>query len=189
MTVVDHYGDNEQLLAESFALCTDAILPRGKTISEGDPTQTAVVDYAAKLGLPKYDLEAKAPRVGEIPFDSGRKMMTTVHKTGDGYIQHTTGAPDVVISRCTHILADGKVIPLTDDLRVELAEANKRFADRALRVLAAAFQAVKADKGQFTVFLIAVGFAQLFSRGRNIQNIIYNLEHQTNAVGVFFNEG
>lgn len=90
MTVVDHYGDNEQLLAESFALCTDAILPRGKTISEGDPTQTAVVDYAAKLGLPKYDLEAKAPRVGEIPFDSGRKMMTTVHKTADGYIQHTT---------------------------------------------------------------------------------------------------
>ncbi len=138
MTVVDHYGDNEQLLAESFALCTDAILPQGKTISEGDPTQTAVVDYAAKLGLPKYELEAKAPRVGEIPFDSGRKMMTTVHKTGDGYIQHTTGAPDVVISRCTHILAGGKVIPLTDDLRVELAEANKRFADRALRVLAAA---------------------------------------------------
>ena len=138
MTVVDHYGDDEKMLAESFALCTDAVLHEGKTVSEGDPTQTAVVDYAAKIGLPKYELEKNAPRVGEIPFDSSRKMMTTVHNTGDGYVQHTTGAPDVVIGRCTHILAGGKVVPMTDDMRVELAEANKRLADRALRVLAAA---------------------------------------------------
>lgn len=150
MTVVDHYGDNEQLLAESFALCTDAVLPRGKTVSEGDPTQTAVVDYAAKLGLPKYELEERAPRVGEIPFDSGRKMMTTVHQKDGGYIQHTTGAPDVVIGRCTKILVEGAVIPMTDELRVQLAEANKHFADRALRVLAAAYRTYDAAPTDYT---------------------------------------
>ena len=138
MTVVEDWGDDRELLATSFALCTDAKLAVGEKLSVGDPTQTSVVDYAAKLGLPKYELEAKEPRVGEIPFDSGRKMMTTVHKTADGYIQHTTGAPDVVISHCTHILRGGKKVELTPELREEIAAANKAMADKALRVLAAA---------------------------------------------------
>ena len=138
MTVVEDWGDDRELLATSFALCTDAKLAVGEKLSVGDPTQTSVVDYAAKLGLPKYELEAKEPRVGEIPFDSGRKMMTTVHKTAGGYIQHTTGAPDVVISHCTHILRRGKKVELTPELREEIAAANKAMADKALRVLAAA---------------------------------------------------
>ncbi len=141
MTVVEDYGSDREKLAISFCLCTDAKLPEGELISIGDPTQTAVVDYAAKLGLPKYELEAKEPRVGEIPFDSGRKMMTTVHQSVEGgFIQHTTGAPDVVVSRCTHILRDGKVIELTEAIRNEISEANKGLADKALRVLAAAYR-------------------------------------------------
>lgn len=141
MTVVDHYGSDEAFIATSFSLCTDAKLAPGATVSVGDPTQTAVVDWAAKIGLPKYELEEKYPRVGEVPFDSGRKMMTTVHKKPDGgYIQHTTGAPDVVIGRCTHIYKDGKTAPMTDDDRREIAEANASMADRALRVLAASFR-------------------------------------------------
>ncbi len=137
MTVVEYYGSDEAAVAESFALCTDAKLAEGQTTSTGDPTQTAVVDYAAKLGLPKYRLEADHPRVAEIPFDSMRKLMTTVHKYGDGYIQHTTGAPDVVLSRCTTALVDGKIVPMTDELRAALAAENKKLADKALRVLAA----------------------------------------------------
>ncbi len=141
MTVVEDYGSDREKLAVSFCLCTDAKLPEGELISIGDPTQTAVVDYAAKLGFPKYELEAKEPRVGEIPFDSGRKMMTTVHQSVEGgFIQHTTGAPDVVVSRCTHILRDGKVIELTDAIRNEISAANKGLADKALRVLAAAYR-------------------------------------------------
>ena len=141
MTVVEDYGSDREKLAISFCLCTDAKLPVGELISIGDPTQTAVVDYAAKLGLPKYELEEKEPRVGEIPFDSGRKMMTTVHKSAEGgFIQHTTGAPDVIVSRCTHILRDGKVIEITDAIREEIAAANKGLADKALRVLAAAYR-------------------------------------------------
>ncbi len=141
MTVVEDYGSDRKKLAVSFCLCTDAKLPEGELVSIGDPTQTAVVDYAAKLGLPKYELEAKEPRVGEIPFDSGRKLMTTVHQSVEGgFIQHTTGAPDVVVSRCTHILRDGKVVELTDAIREEIAAANKGLADKALRVLAAAYR-------------------------------------------------
>jgi len=141
MTVVEDYGSDREKLAVSFCLCTDAKLPEGELVSIGDPTQTAVVDYAAKLGLPKYELEEKEPRVGEIPFDSGRKLMTTVHKSAEGgFIQHTTGAPDVVVGRCTHILRDGKVIELTDAIRAEIFAANKGLADKALRVLAAAYR-------------------------------------------------
>ena len=136
MTVVQSYGDDEKFVAESFALCTDAKLAPGQTVSTGDPTQTAVVDFAAKLGLPKYELEARCPRVGEIPFDSMRKLMTTVHRDKDGFIQHTTGAPDVVIGKCTTVLRNGKIIPMTDELRAELAAENKKLADQALRVLA-----------------------------------------------------
>ncbi len=140
MTVVDHYGDDENLLASSFSLCTDAKLAVGAQISVGDPTQTAVVDYAAKIGLPKYELEEKYPRVAEIPFDSNRKLMTTVHKKPEGgLIQHTTGAPDVVVGRCTHILKDGAVVEFTDYLKAEVAAANAAMADKALRVLAASY--------------------------------------------------
>ena len=140
MTVVETYGDDPQRVAESFALCTDAHLEPGQSESTGDPTQTAVVNYALKLGLPKYQLEAEHPRVGEIPFDSGRKLMTTVHVYDNAFVQHTTGAPDVVIGRCSTILRDGKVIPMTEDIREELRIANKAMADKALRVLAAGFK-------------------------------------------------
>jgi len=140
MTVVDDYCGDREKTAIAFCLCTDAKLEKGETRSEGDPTQTAVVDYAAKLNLPKYDLEEKYPRVGEIPFDSGRKMMTTVHKDGGAFVQYTTGAPDVVVGRCTHILRGGKVTELTDDIRREIAASNKALADKALRVLAAAYK-------------------------------------------------
>ncbi len=138
MTVVQSYGSDTDEVAQSFALCTDAKLAVGQTVSTGDPTQTAVVDYAAKIGLPKYKLEEEYPRVGEIPFDSMRKLMTTVHSDGGTkYIQYTTGAPDVVIGKCTSALIDGKEVKMTDELRQTLFAENKKLADRALRVLAA----------------------------------------------------
>lgn len=136
MTVVQSYGSDKEETAKSFALCTDAKLAVGQTVSTGDPTQTAVVDYAAKIGLPKYELEEKYPRVGEIPFDSIRKLMTTVHRDGEGFVQYTTGAPDVVIGKCTSALIDGREVEMTDELRETLFKENKKLADQALRVLA-----------------------------------------------------
>jgi len=141
MTVVEYFGADEKLMATSFALCSDAELDsNGEAV--GDPTQNAVVNYANKIGLPKYDLVKKFPRVGEIPFDSGRKMMTTVHSTESGkFIQHTTGAPDVVIGNCTHYLDEkGNVVKATDADRQRFSAENKKLADKALRVLAAAYR-------------------------------------------------
>ena len=84
------------------------------------------------------DLEKEFPRVGEVPFDSGRKMMSTVHKTPDGFVGYTKGAPDVVLSLCTKAYMDGKTVPMTDEIRNEIIASNKEMADKALRVLCAA---------------------------------------------------
>ena len=94
--------------------------------------------WANKLGLDKPSLKAKFLRCGEAPFDSGRKMMSTVHLNGSGCIQYTKGAPDVIIGKCAYYLKDGKAVPMTEEYRAQITAANKAMADRALRVLACA---------------------------------------------------
>ena len=86
--------------------------------------------------MKKYDLKASYPRSGEAPFDSGRKMMSTVHSADGRYIQYTKGAPDVIIGKCTHYLEDGKPVPMTEEYKNSILSANKAMADKALRVLA-----------------------------------------------------
>ncbi len=139
MTIVEHSTSDEELLATSLALCSDAELNEAG-VAEGDPTQNAGVNYAMSLGLPKPQLKAEYPRVAEIPFDSMRKLMTTIHKTKSGtVIQHTTGAPDVVIDRCNRYLQDGKILPMTEEKKSFYKSENKRLASKALRVLAASY--------------------------------------------------
>ena len=137
MTVVDHFGEDEAYIAKAMALCCDAELDREGNIT-GEPTEAALVAWADKLNLKKYDLKSAAPRCGEAPFDSGRKMMTTVHTTESGCVQYTKGAPDVVIGKCTHYLAGGVAVPMTEDYKNAILTANKTMADKALRVLACA---------------------------------------------------
>lgn len=139
MTVVEYRGDNEELLASAMALCCDAELQEDGTI-KGEPTEAALVAYADKLGLKKYELEEKAPRVGEAPFDSSRKMMSTIHQINGEFVQYTKGAPDVVLSHCTEALIDGKRVPMTDAILSDIAAQNKAMADQALRVLCAAMR-------------------------------------------------
>ncbi|MDD6022484.1 MAG: cation-translocating P-type ATPase, partial [Oscillospiraceae bacterium] len=135
MTVVDHYGDDENLIATAMALCCDAGIDEKGEVS-GEPTEAALVAFANKLGLNKNDLVKSYPRIGEAPFDSGRKMMSTVHKTEDGFVQYTKGAPDVILGKCTHAVVDGKIVPFSEELRAAALNDNKRMADKALRVLA-----------------------------------------------------
>ena len=135
MTVVQHLGETAPL-ATAMALCNDAIL-NDQGQAEGEPTEAALVNFAAKEGLPKGQLSAAEPRVDEAPFDSSRKMMSTVHASGAGFVQYTKGAPDEILKRCTSYLEDGKVLPMTDAKRAEFLQANKDMADQALRVLAA----------------------------------------------------
>ena len=140
MTVVEHFGDDERLLARAMAQCSDATLDRETHDAVGEPTECALVNYAYKLGLSKTEMDKTEKRVAEAPFDSLRKMMTTVHESADGIVQYTKGAPDEILKRCTHVWANGKIQPLTDEQRAEILAANKGMADRALRVLAAAFK-------------------------------------------------
>lgn len=139
MTVVEHYGDDENMLATGMALCTDVNIDENKEII-GEPTEAALVAYALTLDLNKNDLSKSEPRVAEAPFDSMRKMMSTVHSKDGAYIQYTKGAPDEVLKCCTKILKDGKVRDITEADRTEILKKNKEYADRALRVLACSFK-------------------------------------------------
>ena len=139
MTVVDHYGDDEGLLANAMSLCSDAEFDVEAGTAIGEPTECALVNYAETLGLSKNEQKIKLVRIGEVPFDSGRKMMTTVHRSDDGaLVQFTKGAPDELLKRCTKALVNGSVVELTDAIRADILKANKAMADKALRVLAAA---------------------------------------------------
>ena len=137
MTVVDFYGDDEKQLAQAMALCCDAVIEQGDTEATGEPTECALVNYAYKLGIDKKELEAKMPRVEEVPFDSGRKMMTTIHSDSGSIIQYTKGAPDEVLKKCTMILDKGDIRPITQEDKDNILKANKAMADKALRVLMA----------------------------------------------------
>ena len=139
MTVVEHYGNNETLLANAMSLCSDAEFDTSEQTAIGEPTECALVNYAEKLGVSKNEQKNILVRIGEIPFDSSRKMMTTVHQNQDmEIIQFTKGAPDEILKICTHALIDGKSKELTDSIRLNIINANKSMADRALRVLAVA---------------------------------------------------
>ena len=135
MTVVDHTGP-QRLLATAMALCSDAAWTEEG--AQGEPTEAALVNFAAEAGLKKPLLEEQQPRVAEAPFDSSRKMMSTVHQIDGGFIQYTKGAPDEVLRLCTCYVENGEMRPMTEEKRRAILLENKAMADRALRVLAAA---------------------------------------------------
>lgn len=106
----------------------------------GDPTEGALVTLAAKANLWRDELERCYPRVAEIPFDSARKRMSTIHALpdGSGYLAITKGAPEIVLERCTHVLSNGTARPLDEQTRIAILQSNQAFASQALRVLAIA---------------------------------------------------
>ena len=139
MTVVDYYGEDEKLLATAMSLCSDAEFDVNEKTAVGEPTECALVNYAEKLGLSKNVQKNELVRIGEVPFDSGRKMMSTIHKDANGtLVQFTKGAPDELLKRCTKALVGGKIVDMTEEIKADILKANKAMADKALRVLAAA---------------------------------------------------
>lgn len=138
MTVVETFGAHADLLIRGMALCTDAELD-GQDHSVGEPTECALVDYARQQGILKTDLAQETPRVAEIPFDSIRKMMTTLHRTASGITQYTKGAPDEILARCTAILTEEGRRDMTDADRTAVLAENHRMTGQALRVLALAY--------------------------------------------------
>lgn len=140
MTVTQVYSPDEELLATAMGLCNDSqINGDGKTVI-GEPTEAALVEYGISAGLPKTALEAKQPRIGEVPFDSGRKMMSTVHDKDGQIIQYTKGGLDEILRNCTHVLTEDGVVPISEELVDHITSENKKMADQALRVLACAYK-------------------------------------------------
>lgn len=139
MTVVRHETENLDAHVRTMALCSDATWDDAEQVAKGEPTEAALVTDAAKLGYTTSDLASSRPRIGEAPFDSSRKMMSVVVRTRSGkVVQHTKGAPDEVLARCTKIMTSDGIIDLTDEARSEILAQNKSMADQALRVMASA---------------------------------------------------
>lgn len=139
MTVVRHETENLDAHVRTMALCSDATWDDIEQVAKGEPTEAALVADAAKLGYTTSDLASSRPRIGEAPFDSSRKMMSVVVRTRSGkVVQHTKGAPDEVLARCTKIMTSDGIIDLTNEARSEILAQNKSMADQALRVMASA---------------------------------------------------
>jgi len=128
------------------ALCNDSIVSEGNVL--GDPTEAAFITSLLEYGLDKGRLEDEKQRIAEIPFDSKRKLMTTVHRDNGGYMSITKGAPDVLLRRCTHYYENGKIQAMATTRQNEILRQVSKMADRALRVLAVSFRQLdSAPKG------------------------------------------
>jgi Ca2+-transporting ATPase len=152
------------LLFHGSAACNDAMLEEsGEEHGEktwkiiGDPTEGALVVVAAKSGVWRKELEKSLPRVAEIPFDSDRKRMTTVHQTKGSFrfecpptVAFVKGAPDVILDLCTGVAENGKSAPLTPEKKAEILSANQDMARQALRVLGVAYRALDGTPAQVT---------------------------------------
>ena len=155
MTVVKHYTLNnlkdvsaeetsfeaskdETELIKSFVLCSDATFENGE--GTGDPTEIALVVLGDKYHLSKTSLNVKNKRVSEKPFDSDRKLMSTLNEEGNGYRVHTKGAIDNLLKLSTKALVDGKIVPLTEEMKADYLKVAEEMSDDALRILGAAFK-------------------------------------------------
>jgi Ca2+-transporting ATPase len=134
-----------KVLLEGAMLCNDAKLEEeaGNWRMVGDPTEGALVVAAAKAGLRRAELEQAMPRVQEIPFDSDRKRMTTIHRRGSDVFAFVKGAPDVLLDQCTQIQRGGQPVALSDELRKEVLDHNLDMARAALRVLGVAYRPLR----------------------------------------------
>lgn len=171
--IVNHQGEvtnNEvaRKILELGAMCTDVEI--GETSKEltGEPTEVAIVDRALKENINKQELYKTMQRVTDIPFDSNRKMMTTIHKIPSGYRIITKGAPDVLLKHCTKVYENGKMINLTSSLLNQIEKQNNQMADQALRVLAIAYLDVSTipDKSEIEQNLVFVGLVGMIDPPR-----------------------
>lgn len=138
------------LLAKGLCLCSNATVDGGVT---GDPTEVALVVFANKLGMAKKNLEEESPRTDELPFDSQRKMMTTLHSTPSGSLSYTKGALDSIMKHATKIQINGEVRPIEESDVKKIYEANTSFSSRALRVLALAYRVTEIAEEEELVFV------------------------------------
>lgn len=150
----DKVNDNIKVTSEfnrlikCMTLCNDikSTSENGKAIWLGDPTEIALGEFASVNNYSKIDMDIECDRVAEIPFDSVRKMMTTINRVGkkdNGFTIYTKGAVESIINRCTKVLIQGKEVNLTDKIRKEILDQNIKMSSKALRVLAFAYKDIE----------------------------------------------
>ncbi len=168
-------GDFASFLLSHAALCNDAILQidnKGATVT-GEPTEKALVLAAYQTGSNKLDLDKTYQRINEIPFDSSRKLMTTVHKASDNtYRSITKGAFDYLLGHCTHYYLNGNPSPITSRDRVRLNSVNNEMTEKALRVIAVAYKNLskpisRANPDQLENDLILIGLVGMIDPPRD----------------------
>ncbi len=161
-------GESVSKLLRCMCFCNDSIVKTDGAFSVmGDPTETALIDYAHALGVEKIALDAECPRVDEIPFDSDRKLMTTVNRESGGDIIYTKGAADMLVDKCKFILDGGKSRAMTAADKDAINSANKQMADSALRVLAYAFKPRENDDaGSYETDLTFIGLSGMIDPPR-----------------------
>ena len=159
-------SDSVERLLKCMCFCNDTIVKDG-FMTMGDPTETALVDYAHKNGVDKPALDRSFPRIDEIPFDSERKLMTTVQREGNYEIIYTKGAADILVKKCSHIMDGGKKRKITPDDVAEIESANKQMADCALRVLAYAYkQRTSENSDTYEQDLVFIGLSGMIDPPR-----------------------
>lgn len=135
-------SDNEIALTLASTLCNDSDIT-SEGVEIGDPTEVAFINYAIKNDIDYKFIREQYNRLSEIPFDSDRKLMSTINKVDDKVYMFTKGAPDIIFSRCKYVLDDGEVIKINDDIIKEFKKANEDFSNKALRVLAFATKEIE----------------------------------------------
>ena len=172
------YTGNIELLLKVGASCNDSHLNYNERWEIfGDPTEGALLVSAEKSGLKKNELEKQFPRIDEIPFDSERKCMTTIHKINDENIAYIKGAPDVIINKCKYLYIDGKVNRLTEEDKKRILKINHDMAKKALRILGFAYKSLPGSYSQVSEDLeddlIFLGLQAMFDPPReNVKEAI-----------------
>ena len=138
------YNDNSKQILQLGSMCTDCNIhtENNQVLVEGEATEKAIVEAALKIGENRDNLYEQMERINEIPFDSERKMMTTIHRMGNKYRIITKGAPDVLIRRCNNYSSQGRQISITNSEISYIEKQNELMAKRALRVIAVAYKDV-----------------------------------------------
>lgn len=213
MTVVDSFlptqGSKEltdltqadqKLLLNAMVLCNDSSFSQeGQAL--GDPTEVALIAYSDKIGYPYQDLREKSPRLAEFPFDSERKLMSTINDFEGQKTIFVKGGPDVLFNHCNQVFLDGKVQEFTPELKEKFQAQNEVFSQKALRVLAYAYKPVSDDKTELTLTdendLILIGLSAMIDPPREavydsiveakkagIKTIMITGDHKTTAQAI-----
>lgn len=162
MKVVEIKSVDKDFIIELATMCTDCEISveNGNKNVSGEPTEKAIVEKGLDIGIVKNNLEEMMPRVNEIPFNSDRKLMTTIHKVGNKYRIITKGAPDVLLKRCSKEMIDRARVQALENLKIQ--SENSKMAQKALRVIAVAYKELdvlpsKIDTNSIENNLIFVG--------------------------------